>query len=94
MLAQLSMPIYGCPTPDGYQNTQEAWLNPEAMLRRVSFANAIANGAISNKQRVNAQQLKGVLGNQLSPTTQNAIAQSPPRLHATLMLGSPEMMHR
>ncbi len=94
MLAQLSMPIYGCQTPDGYQNTQDAWLNPEAMLRRVSFANAIANGAISNKQRVNVQQLKGVLGNQLSSTSQDAIAKSPPRLHATLMLGSPEMMHR
>ena len=22
------MPLYGCQTPDGYKNTQDAWLNP------------------------------------------------------------------
>ncbi len=94
MLAQLSMPIYGCITPDGYKNTQEAWLNPEGMLRRVSFANAIANGGLNKKKPVNKQQLQTTLGNQLSPDTKNAIANSPPRLHSTLILGSPEMMHR
>ncbi len=94
MLAQLSMPIYGCATPDGYKNTQDAWLNPEGMLRRISLANAIANGAVSNKQPVNAQQLQKTLGNKFSPTTKNAIAQSPPRLRSTLILGSPEMMNR
>ncbi|MDJ0679732.1 MAG: DUF1800 domain-containing protein [Xenococcaceae cyanobacterium MO_167.B52] len=94
MLAQLSMPIYGCATPDGYQNTQEAWLNPEGMLKRVSFANTIANGGLSNKKTVNAKQLRATLGNQFSPNTKNAIAKSPPRLHSSLILGSPEMMSR
>ncbi|MDJ0743494.1 MAG: DUF1800 domain-containing protein [Xenococcaceae cyanobacterium MO_167.B27] len=94
MLAQLSMPLYNCVTPDGYTNTKDPWLNPEGMLRRVSFANAIANGTISNKQPVNAQQLEKTLGNKFSATTQNAISQSPPRLRSTLILGSPEMMNR
>ncbi|HHP7231651.1 MAG TPA: DUF1800 domain-containing protein [Xenococcaceae cyanobacterium] len=94
MLTQLSMPIYGCISPDGYKNTQVAWLNPEGMLRRISFANAIANGAISNEQAVNSQRLQKTLGNKFSPTTTNAIAQSPSRLSSTLIFGSPEMMHR
>jgi len=35
---------YGCLTPDGYKNTQEAWLNPDAMMLRLSFAVALATG--------------------------------------------------
>lgn len=44
LLQQLGMPLYGYLTPDGYKNTQEAWLNPDAMTRRLSFATALANG--------------------------------------------------
>lgn len=44
LLQQLGMPLYGCLTPDGYKNTQEAWLNPDAMTRRLSFATALTNG--------------------------------------------------
>jgi uncharacterized protein (DUF1800 family) len=46
MLLQLGMPLYGCPTPDGYKNTREAWLNPDAMTRRISFATALASGRL------------------------------------------------
>jgi uncharacterized protein (DUF1800 family) len=45
-LQQLGMPLYGCQTPDGYKNTQDAWLNPDAMTRRISFATAIATGRL------------------------------------------------
>lgn len=43
-LAQLGMPLYGCQTPDGYKNTEAAWLNPEGMTRRINFATALASG--------------------------------------------------
>ncbi|MGK7898109.1 MAG: DUF1800 domain-containing protein [Xenococcus sp. (in: cyanobacteria)] len=92
MLKQLSMPIYSCPTPDGYKNTKQAWLNPDAMLRRLSFATAISHGRLNNKQPINDSQLKVTLGNHLSQTTKDAIAISPPRLRSALILGSPEMM--
>ena len=46
MLQQLGMPVYGYLTPDGYKNTEEAWLNPDAMTRRLSFATALANGNV------------------------------------------------
>ena len=43
---QLGMPLYGCQTPDGYKNTEEAWLNPDAITRRVNFATAFASGRL------------------------------------------------
>ncbi|BAY05652.1 DUF1800 domain-containing protein [Anabaena cylindrica FACHB-243] len=46
LFGQLAMPLYQCPTPDGYKNTKEAWLNPDAMTRRLSFATAIANDSL------------------------------------------------
>ena len=33
-------------TPDGYKNTQEAWLNPDAMMTRLSFATALGTGRL------------------------------------------------
>jgi uncharacterized protein (DUF1800 family) len=44
MLAQLGMPLYGCQTPDGYKNTRDAWLNADAMVRRLNFATALGAG--------------------------------------------------
>ena len=43
---QLGMPLYGCQTPDGYKNTEDAWLNPDAITRRVNFATAFASGRL------------------------------------------------
>ena len=40
----LGMPIYGCLTPNGFANTQDAWLNPDAMMTRLSFATALGRG--------------------------------------------------
>jgi len=40
----LGMPLYGCQTPNGYDNTRDAWLNPDAMMTRLSFATALGAG--------------------------------------------------
>ena len=45
-MAALGMPLYGCQTPDGYKNTTEAWLNPDAMMLRLSFATALGKGRL------------------------------------------------
>jgi uncharacterized protein (DUF1800 family) len=45
-LQQAGMPLYGCLTPDGYKNTEAAWLNPDALTRRISFATALASGRL------------------------------------------------
>ena len=45
-MAQMGQPLYRCQTPDGYQYTQAAWLNPDAMMHRLSFATALGNGRL------------------------------------------------
>jgi Protein of unknown function (DUF1800) len=40
------MPLFGCLTPDGYKNTEAAWLSPDATTRRISFATAFARGGL------------------------------------------------
>ncbi|TAL01160.1 MAG: DUF1800 domain-containing protein [Rhodospirillaceae bacterium] len=46
MLAQLGQPLYGCQTPDGFKCTTDAWLNADAMTRRISFAVALGAGRL------------------------------------------------
>jgi uncharacterized protein (DUF1800 family) len=46
-MTQLGMPLYGCQTPNGYKNTQDAWLNPDALTRRITFATALGSGRIA-----------------------------------------------
>jgi uncharacterized protein (DUF1800 family) len=93
MIAQLGMPTYLCATPNGYKNSQDAWLNPDGMLRRVGFATAIANGSLNKEYSLDADKLRHNLGD-LSPKTQQVIAKNPPGLSNALMLGSPEAMYR
>ena len=50
-MSQLGMPLYGCQTPDGYKNTREAWLNPDAMMLRLSFATALGAGRLPLDRR-------------------------------------------
>ena len=93
-LKQLEMPLYGCRTPNGYQNTQEAWLNPNAILTRISMATVLARGRWFSGKPINPNHLANTLGNHFSSNTKAAIESSPVRLRAALILGSPEMMRR
>jgi uncharacterized protein (DUF1800 family) len=54
---QLGMPLYGCQTPNGYKNTQEAWLNPDALTRRITFATALGSGRMALSTPQPAAQL-------------------------------------
>ncbi|MBX9716947.1 MAG: DUF1800 domain-containing protein, partial [Burkholderiaceae bacterium] len=59
-LYQLGMPLYGCPTPDGYKNTEEAWLNPDAVTRRINFATAFASGKLPFARPMSDTDAKGM----------------------------------
>ena len=89
---QLAMPIYQCRTPDGYQQTQDTWLSPDAMLRRISFAIALGQGRFSDRKPVDAIELSQTLGDNFSVETKNVIDSHRPNEQAALMLGSPEFM--
>jgi len=45
-MTQLGMPLFGCPTPDGYKNTESAWLSPDATAHRINFAAALTRGNV------------------------------------------------
>jgi uncharacterized protein (DUF1800 family) len=108
-LGRLGMPLYRCETPDGYKNTTEAWLSPDASLQRIAFAAALARGAVPvaadsegghaaarpyRAPPVDAKRLEAIFGSTLAPETQAVVAAAPPGQRAALILGSPDFMRR
>ena len=87
VLDRLGMPLYGCQTPDGYKNTQAAWLNPDALSRRIGFAATLGQG-------VDPAAVLAALGDSVSPRTQAIVAGSPPKIRTAMLLGSPDFMQR
>ncbi len=57
VLAQLGQAPYACQTPDGYKCTEEAWLNADAMTRRITFAIALAAGRLPLTSEPGAQPI-------------------------------------
>ena len=96
-MTRLGQPLYGCMTPDGYRDTEAAWLSPDASLLRVNFAKALAGGnlaVVEGAKPVEAAPLLATLGTGLSGRTHLAVTQAPPELQAALILGSPDFMRR
>ncbi|HEU0156655.1 MAG TPA: DUF1800 domain-containing protein [Stellaceae bacterium] len=107
---ELGMPLYGCQTPDGYKNTEAAWLSPDATLRRISFAVGLAQGGLRLNGTANAgldaalpppppapakaAELDEMLGPNLASRTRETVAAAPPGIRAALILGSPDFMRR
>ncbi len=86
-LNRLGMPLYGCQTPDGYKNTEAAWLNPDALSRRIAYAAAMG-------RELDAGALQATLGGTVSDRTRGAVAASPAQLRAAMLLGGPDFMQR
>jgi uncharacterized protein (DUF1800 family) len=108
-MRRLGMPLYGCQTPDGYPNTEDAWLSPEASLERIDFAVEFARGglpisrpadaalaaALPGRQLpVDAGRLEAIFGSTLSPSTRAALDAAAPAQRAAMILASPDFMHR
>ncbi|MBV9152115.1 MAG: DUF1800 domain-containing protein [Alphaproteobacteria bacterium] len=96
-MARLGQPLYGCATPDGYRDTEAAWLSPDASLLRINFAKALAGGnlpIVEGAKPVEAPPLLATLGSALSGRSRAVVAAARPELQAALLLGSPEFMRR
>jgi len=48
-MARLGMGLYECQTPDGYKNTEDAWLSGDATTLRIGFATGLARGSLPLK---------------------------------------------
>lgn len=101
-LAQEGMPLFGCLTPDGYKNTQDAWLNPDAMTLRLSFATALGHGNLPldpgvmdpKKPEQRVTELYATLHGLFGPQQIATIDSQPKELRPALILGSPQFMYR
>jgi len=93
-LRQAGMPLYKCLTPDGYKNTQDAWLNPDNLVNRLNFATAFSAGKLRGMQPTNRQLdlVAQSLPSKLSDKTSAAIKKAPPAMQLPMLLGSPEFM--
>jgi hypothetical protein len=48
-MARLGEGLYQCQTPDGYKNTEDSWLSPDATTLRIGFATALGRGNLPVK---------------------------------------------
>jgi uncharacterized protein (DUF1800 family) len=97
-LTDLGQPLYGCITPDGYACTQSAWLDPDGLLHRLSFATEMGSGSYggfgSNGDFAapDPDRVVEALGPALSKTTLATIATMPRASRVGAILGSPDFM--
>ena len=79
-------------SPQGFPDTAEGWLGPEALLTRIEWAEDVAGQAA---HRVSAIELaEEVLGPVLDTVTRRAIASASPREALALLLASPTFQRR
>jgi uncharacterized protein (DUF1800 family) len=98
-LAVQGMPLYGCQTPDGYKNTEAAWLSPDGLNKRLDFATRVAGGRLGPERLsggLGADELMDQLGSLVTPATRTVVAQrrDDPVMAVALVLASPGMMRR
>jgi uncharacterized protein (DUF1800 family) len=93
--ALLGMPVYRCLTPDGYKNTQVAWLSGDTLLQRIQFATGLGSGKLPNNELdpLNYEDVKKACDGIFTQQTLDVVAQAPPPLKSSLLLGSPEFMN-
>lgn len=97
-LAAQGMPLYGCPTPDGWRHTAAAWLNPEGLNKRIQFATQLARARMADPERsmVALQVWISGLGPLVTPATRDEVLANrhQPVVAAALLLAGPGMMNR
>lgn len=98
-LQDLGQPLYGCISPDGYACTQSAWLDPNALLRRIAFAAELGAGTygVSEMADRTPDPLDPVRVEQtvmpaLDRSALAIIAEMPKDRRAGAILGSPDFM--
>ncbi|GAB2575107.1 DUF1800 domain-containing protein [Ramlibacter solisilvae] len=97
-LARQGMPLYGCPTPDGYKNTEVAWLSADAMAKRLDIAAQLGAGRLGNERLIGVStvdELMDNLGPLVTPATRAMVSdRETPAAGLALALAGPGMMRR
>jgi uncharacterized protein (DUF1800 family) len=91
-MAALDQTLWRAPQPNGWPDTAAGWAGPEAVMRRIDWAYTLAARVSRIDPRAAAEAALGPLGR---PETATAMARAGSVRDAiTLLLGSPEFMHR
>ncbi len=92
ILAGLGQPLWTAPAPNGWSDVAADWSGPEAMMRRIDWAFAVA-GRLGARDPMTIAQAS--LGPLRRPATEIAMAHAGSRREAmTLLLTSPEFQRR
>ncbi len=88
------MPMYQCQTPDGYKNTQKAWLSSTGLLQRINFATAFGAGRLpaARISDVSPEEIMRIAGIKPTDQTGQVVESAPRNLRLALVFGSPEFM--
>lgn len=88
-IAGMGEPLYRCPTPNGYANTNDQWLNSDALLKRINLAKGMARFLNDHA----AATIMGALGQRVSADTLRAVQDTKPPMQPVLLLSSPEFLY-
>ncbi len=88
-IGQMGEPLYRCQTPNGYSDTNDQWLNSDALLKRINVAKSFARFFDANA----AGTIASAFGNTWSANTLATVRTAPPQLQPALLIGSPEFLY-
>jgi uncharacterized protein (DUF1800 family) len=88
-IGNMGEPLYRCQTPNGYANTNDQWLNSDALLKRIDIAKSLSR--VLNES--SAQTVANTLGPNWSANSIAAANDAPPQLRAAVLLSSPEFLY-
>ncbi len=93
ILTALGQKPYSAPSPKGWPEDAQSWAAPDAIVKRMQFAQTFSNQAVGGRDpKVLADD---ALGERLTPETAKAIARSESRQEGfALLLMSPEFQRR
>jgi uncharacterized protein (DUF1800 family) len=93
ILTALGQRPFAAPSPKGWPEEAEAWAAPDAIVKRMQYAQAFA--AIASHDRDPSQFATSALGERLTPATATAVARAESRPEGlALLLMSPEFQRR
>jgi uncharacterized protein (DUF1800 family) len=93
ILTALGQKPFSAPSPKGWPEDAQSWAAPDAIVKRMQFAQAFSAGAV--RDRDPKALAADALGERLSPDTAKAIARAESRAEGfALLLMSPEFQRR
>jgi uncharacterized protein (DUF1800 family) len=90
ILQSMGMPLYGCPTPDGFSPLESAWHSTEGFSQRIQWASQVATAT----PNADLQLVLQALGPAVQPATLQVLTQAPKPQQVALVLASPEFLRR